>query len=101
MGDSVRPPGSEAAHEPRLDSSLYDHGSESNPFKEVDTSLDFYSVARENMEQGGWTLWMLTVCAGLSGSLFGYDTGYMYVYLYSWQLLRTGQYRLRSGPSTV
>ncbi|WFD05111.1 hypothetical protein MVES1_000437 [Malassezia vespertilionis] len=28
-------------------------------------------------ERVGWTIWMLTVCAALSGSLFGYDTGYI------------------------
>ena len=35
------------------------------------------ALAASGMERVGWTVWMLTACAGLSGSLFGYDTGYI------------------------
>ena len=29
------------------------------------------ALAASGMERVGWTVWMLTACAGLSGSLFG------------------------------
>ena len=48
---------------------------------ELGVSPPSIALMRTGMERSGWTLWMLTVCAGLSGSLFGYDTGYMYVTL--------------------
>ena len=35
------------------------------------------ALASAGMERVGWTMWMLTMCAALSGSLFGYDTGYV------------------------
>ncbi|WFC98250.1 hypothetical protein MYAM1_000975 [Malassezia yamatoensis] len=44
---------------------------------ELGVSPQSIALMRTGMERSGWTLWMLTVCAGLSGSLFGYDTGYI------------------------
>lgn len=48
---------------------------------DLGTSPKSIALMRSGMERSGWTLWMLTICAALSGSLFGYDTGYMYVAL--------------------
>lgn len=38
---------------------------------------DTSTIAAAAMERVGWTVWMLTMCAALCGSLFGYDTGYV------------------------
>lgn len=35
------------------------------------------ALASQGMERVGWTMWVLAFCAALSGSLFGYDTGYI------------------------
>ena len=35
------------------------------------------SLAAQGMERVGWTMWVLAFIAALSGSLFGYDTGYI------------------------
>jgi len=35
------------------------------------------ALAADGMERVGVTVWMLTMCAALCGSLFGYDTGYV------------------------
>lgn len=35
------------------------------------------TLAADGMERAGFTVWMLTMCAALCGSLFGYDTGYV------------------------
>lgn len=66
---------------------------------ELGVSPKSVALMRSGMERAGWTLWMLTVCAGLSGSLFGYDTGYMCVCASLTQFVRAGQRRLRPGPS--
>ena len=36
-----------------------------------------FALAAHGMERVGVTVWMLTMCAALCGSLFGYDTGYV------------------------
>ncbi|WFD36328.1 hypothetical protein MCUN1_003207 [Malassezia cuniculi] len=35
------------------------------------------ALASQGMESVGWTMWVLAFIAALSGSLFGYDTGYI------------------------
>lgn len=41
------------------------------------TSPAMLALGADGMERVGMTVWMLTMCAALCGSLFGYDTGYV------------------------
>ncbi|WFD29395.1 hypothetical protein MSPP1_000404 [Malassezia sp. CBS 17886] len=72
---SAKVQGGENVQEAELDTCV------STPsFKAYQTGIGGASptgLALANMERVGWVMWMLTVCAALSGSLFGYDTGYV------------------------
>lgn len=71
------------AEDGKEDSIEFSHLSDSvhqdKPYQYLDngSSALATALATGSMEKVGMTMWLLTMCAALAGSLFGYDTGYV------------------------